>query len=122
MDMQLPVCTRVNTRLFYSLPPGTSLVQILIQLGPDITSDPDTVRALLKRFGISDQNPPRDEQIIETMTTLARLASEGTVMCDVSSLVRALNSYVSTGNSLANGIAHCFLERQPQLGKSHQVV
>ena len=78
-----------------SLPPGTSLVQILIQLGPDITSDPDVVRALLARFGISDSNPPRDVQVVEIMSTLARLAAEGTAMCDVGSLVRALSSFVS---------------------------
>lgn len=78
-----------------SLPPNTSLVQTLIQLGPDITSDPDTVRSLLSRFGISESNPPRDVQIIEIMTTLARLAAEGTAMCDVGALVRALSSFVS---------------------------
>lgn len=70
-------------------------MQILIQLGPDITNDPDCVRALLARFGISDANPPRDVQIVEIMSTLARLAAEGTVMCDVGSLVRALSSFVS---------------------------
>lgn len=77
-----------------SLPPGTSLVQVLIQLGPDITSDPDAVRALLVRFGISDTNPPRDAQVVEIMSTLSRLAAEGTTMCDVAALVRALGSFV----------------------------
>jgi CCR4-NOT transcription complex subunit 1 len=78
-----------------SLPPNTSLVQTLIQLGQDITSDPDTVRALLLRFGISESNPPRDVQVVEIMSTLARRAAEGTVMCDVGALVRALSSFVS---------------------------
>jgi hypothetical protein len=76
------------------LPPGTSLVQTLIQLGPDITSDPDTVRALLQRFGILDANPPQDAQLVEITSNLARLAAEGTTLCDVGALVRALSSFV----------------------------
>ena len=70
-------------------------MQTLIQLGQDITSDSDTVRALLLRFGISESNPPRDVQVVEIMSTLARLAAEGTAMCDVGALVRALSSFVS---------------------------
>lgn len=80
--------------LLHSLPPGTSLVQTLIQLGPDITSDPDTVCALLQRFGISEANPPRDPQLVEIMSNLARLAAEGTTLCDVGALVRELSSFV----------------------------
>jgi hypothetical protein len=83
-----------------SLPPGTSLVQILIQLGPDITSDPDTVRAILMRFGISDANPPRDAHVVEIMSNLARLAAEGTTVCDIPALVMALCSFVSDTESL----------------------
>ena len=77
-----------------SLPPNTSLVQTLIQLGPDITSDADTVRAFLLWFGISEANPPRDVQVVEIMSALARLAADGTTMCDVGALVRALSSFV----------------------------
>lgn len=84
-----------DARLIRSLPPNTSLVQTLIQLGQDITSDPDTVRALLLRFGISESNPPRDAQVVEIMSTLARLAAEGTAVCDVGALVRAMSSFVS---------------------------
>lgn len=69
-------------------------MQTLIQLGPDITSDPDTVRALLLRFGISEVNPPRDVQVVEIISALARLAADGTAMCDVGALVRALSSFV----------------------------
>lgn len=71
------------------------MVQTLIQLGPEITSDVETVCALLQRFGISDTHPPRDSQLVEIMTNLARLAAEGTILCDVGALVRALNSFVS---------------------------
>lgn len=70
-------------------------MQALVQLGPEITSDPDVVRALLARFGISDANPPRDAQVVEIIQALARSASEGTVLPDVGSLVRALGSFVS---------------------------
>ncbi|KAB5596094.1 CCR4-NOT transcription complex subunit 1 [Ceratobasidium theobromae] len=76
-----------------SLPPGTSLVQTLVQLGPDITSDHETVRALLARFGITDQNPPRDGQVIDIVSALARYAAEGKSLCDVGALVRALSSF-----------------------------
>ncbi|TDL27216.1 Not1-domain-containing protein [Rickenella mellea] len=76
-----------------SLSSGTSLVQTLIELGPDITSDSDIVRALLNRFGITDQKPPRDAQIVEIFSNLGRLAAEGATLCDVGALVRALNSF-----------------------------
>ncbi|KAF7359396.1 Not1-domain-containing protein [Mycena sanguinolenta] len=74
-------------------PPVHPLVQVLIQLGPEITSDPDVVRALLLRFNISDANPPRDSFVVDIMSTLGRLAAEGTTMCDVGALVRALGSF-----------------------------
>ncbi|KAH7889967.1 Not1-domain-containing protein [Phlebopus sp. FC_14] len=90
-EIVTPILQRIFPTL--SLPPGTSLVQALIQLGPEITGDADTVRALLLRFGISDASPPRDPQVVEIMSTLARLASEGTILCDVGVLVRALNSF-----------------------------
>ncbi|KIJ69669.1 hypothetical protein HYDPIDRAFT_80338 [Hydnomerulius pinastri MD-312] len=90
-EIVAPILQRIFPTL--SLPPGTSLVQTLIQLGPDITSDADTVRALLLRFGISDSSPPRDTQIVEIISSLARLAAEGTTLCDVGALVRALNSF-----------------------------
>lgn len=78
-----------------SLPPGTTLVQAFNQFGPEITNDVDTVRALLLRFGVSDSNPPRDAQVIEYMSTLARQAAEGSTLGDVNAFVRALSSYVS---------------------------
>jgi len=70
-------------------------VQTLIQLGPDITGDAEVVRALLTRFGISDASPPRDNQVVEIVSSLARLAAEGAALCDVGALVRALSSFVS---------------------------
>jgi CCR4-NOT transcription complex subunit 1 len=85
-----PILHRILPTL--SLPAGTSLVQVLVQLGPEITSEPDTVRALLARFGLTDAAPPREAQVIEIISTLARLGAEATA--DVSSLVRALSSFV----------------------------
>ncbi|KAJ7286002.1 Not1-domain-containing protein [Mycena rebaudengoi] len=86
-----PILHRIFPSL--SLPPGTTLVQVLIQLGPEITNDPDAIRALLLRFNISDANPPRDSFLVEVMSTLGRLAAEGTTICDVGALVRALSSF-----------------------------
>ncbi|KAF8636597.1 hypothetical protein AX17_003407 [Amanita inopinata Kibby_2008] len=76
-----------------SLPAGTSLVQFLIQLGPEVTADTDTVRAVLERFDIIEAKPPRDSQVVDVMGTLGRLAAEGTVLCDTGALVRALSSF-----------------------------
>ncbi|KAF8197388.1 Not1-domain-containing protein [Pholiota molesta] len=86
-----PVLHHIFTKL--SLQPSTSLVEVLIQLGPDITSDPEVVRALLERFNITESNPPRDEQVTEIISNLSRLAAEGAMICDVGAVVRALVSY-----------------------------
>ncbi|KAF8964122.1 Not1-domain-containing protein [Flammula alnicola] len=86
-----PILHRILAKL--SLPPNTSLVEVLIQLGPDVTSDSELVRGLLERFGITETNPPRDAQVIEIISTLSRLAAEGTIICDVGALVCALVSY-----------------------------
>jgi CCR4-NOT transcription complex subunit 1 len=72
-----------------------TLVQAFNQLGPEITSDTDTVRVLMHRFGISDANPPKDATIIEYMVVLARLAADGSILGDVGSFVRAISSFVS---------------------------
>ena len=65
-----------------------------MQLGPDITSDPDVLRALFVRFGLTENNPPTDAQLVEIVTALARLASEGSMLPDVGSIVRAMSSLV----------------------------
>lgn len=80
---------------FSSLPPDTTLVQALVQLGPDITSDVDVIRALLTRFNIDESNPPTDDQVSDLFSNLTRLAGEGGILCDAGALVRALSSLVS---------------------------
>lgn len=77
-----------------SLPLGTTLVQALVQLGQETTGDADVVRGLLVRFGINEQNPPKDAQIVEIFSGLGKLAAEGSPLCDIGSLVRALSSFV----------------------------
>lgn len=81
----------------FSLQPGTTFVQALVQLGPEITADPAVVRALLVRFNVTSSNPPQNSQVVEWIQSLARLASEGTVLPDVGALVKALDSFVSPG-------------------------
>ncbi|GLB35158.1 putative not1-domain-containing protein [Lyophyllum shimeji] len=90
-DTTAPILHRIFPNL--SLPPNTSLVDLLLQLGPEITSDPDVVRSLLGRYGITDANPPRDIQVVETIAILGRQAAEGKVLCDMGSLVRAFSSF-----------------------------
>ncbi|KAA1474810.1 Not1-domain-containing protein [Dentipellis sp. KUC8613] len=85
-----PMLQQIFPRL--SLPPGTTLVQVFNHMGPDITNDVDTIRALMLRFGISDTNPPQESQILEYISTFARLAAEGSTLGDVNSFVRALSS------------------------------
>jgi CCR4-NOT transcription complex subunit 1 len=102
-----------------SLPPGTSLVQTLIQLGPEITSDVETVCALLQRFGISDDSPPRDGQLVEIISNLARLAAEGTILCDVGALVRALSSFVSVYSINVFISSRAWTAHDLELGERH---
>ena len=78
----------------YSLPTDATLVQALVQLGPEITGNREVSRAILARFGISEASPPHDEQVIDVVSTLARLASEGSSLCDVGALVKVLSDMV----------------------------
>ncbi|KAJ7074336.1 Not1-domain-containing protein [Mycena amicta] len=89
-DVLLPILQRVLPSL--SLPSGATLVQTLVQLGPEVTSESEVVRAVLMRFNI-----------LRIMSTLGRLASEGGPLCDVGALVRALSSF-SVGLNWANVI------------------
>lgn len=79
-----------------SLPPGSTLVQTLLDLGPDITSDPDSVHALMSRFGITTESPPTAAQAMETISSLSRAAVEGRTLCDVNALMTAFTSFVRT--------------------------
>lgn len=90
------LCRCLSRNLFISLPPTTSLVEVLVQLGAEITSDPEAVKGLLERFGITEASPPRSDQVVEIISMLSRLAAEGTAICDVGSLIRAIVSYVSS--------------------------
>lgn len=85
----------------FSLPAGTTFVQALVQLGTEITAEPAVVRALLVRFSFTSSNPPQNAQVVEWVQSLARLASEGTLLPDVGSLVKALDSFVSSGRLIA---------------------
>lgn len=102
-------------------------MQVLISLGPELTSDPEAVKGLLERFGITSANPPRDALVVEIMSSLARLAAEGTAICDIGALVRALSSYVSAvyAHYFANAnIVYLFFAsgREVALGLRHQVL
>ncbi|KZT44176.1 Not1-domain-containing protein [Sistotremastrum suecicum HHB10207 ss-3] len=81
-----------------SLRPGTDLVQVLNELGPEITSDVDTVRALFRRYGLTDSSPPNDAQVAEIISSMSRHASEGGQLCDVNALVRAIASFHTSLN------------------------
>lgn len=90
-DVMSPILQQILPSL--SLPPGTSLVQALNQLGPDLTCDPDVIRAMLLRFGVSDAAPPQTKQVVEILATMARSALEGKQLCDVAALTRALGTF-----------------------------
>jgi CCR4-NOT transcription complex subunit 1 len=76
-----------------SLAHGTSFAQALIQFGPEWTGDLEVVRALMARFGITENAPPTDMQVLEAVSRLARYAIEGSAMPDVRVLVKAFNSF-----------------------------
>jgi CCR4-NOT transcription complex subunit 1 len=80
---------------FCRLAPNATLVQTLVQLGPEITSELEVTRGILARFDISETQPPDDDQVADIITQLARLATEGSLSCDVGTLVHALSSMVS---------------------------
>lgn len=68
----------------------------MIQLGPEMTCDPDITSAVLARFGMAENSPPQDEQVMEIISQLARLAAEGPISVDVGALVHVLARLVST--------------------------
>ena len=69
-------------------------MQTLLDLGPDITNDLDTVHALMARFGITSENPPTAAQAMDIISSLSRAAVEGRTLCDVNALMTALTSFV----------------------------
>ena len=77
----------------------------LNQLGSDVTSDPEIVRALFLRFGLSTASPPSTATVVEIVGSLARSALEGKALCDVAALTRALGFYVSTSVSNARFVS-----------------
>jgi len=66
----------------------------LLDLGPDITSDLDSIHALMARFGITTESPPTAAQAMETISSLSRAAVEGRTLCDVNALMTAFTSFV----------------------------
>ena len=71
------------------------MVQTLVMLGPEISSDLEVIKAVLSRFGINDRNLPTDAFVSDLIGSLARLTVEGSAACDVGALVHALSSFVS---------------------------
>lgn len=69
-------------------------MQALNQLGPEITSENEVVLGLLARFGVNEQNPPNDEFLVESFSSLSRFAADGSPLCDVGTFVRALSGFV----------------------------
>ena len=82
-----------DRRFDASLPPQFPVIQILCQLGPDITSDAELVKAVLHRFGMTERLPPTEEQVIGMFSTLSRLTAEGAQVCDANTLVKVLNNF-----------------------------
>ncbi|KIJ29884.1 hypothetical protein M422DRAFT_214789 [Sphaerobolus stellatus SS14] len=90
-DIISPVVQQVFANL--SVPSGSNVVEILCDLGTDITSDPSYVRAVLQRFGFTEAVPPTDVQVTEMMSTLSKRTFESTQLCDARTLLRVLNSF-----------------------------
>ena len=78
-----------------SIPPGTTLVQLLLQLGHELTGSPNVLQGVLSRFNISKDVAPSDAQNVELFSTLGRLAAEGTQTGDIGLLVQIISAFVS---------------------------
>ncbi len=74
----------------------------------------------MHRFGISEATPPRDATVIEYMVVLARLAADGSVLSDVGSFVRAINSFVSILFPSVINSTQMHVVEFHQLGRSDQ--
>ena len=92
-DFMTPTLKKIIPHL--AIQTGTSLAQVLVQFGPEVTSDVELVRALMTRVGTTDADPPTDLQVLETINRLARYAFDGSPVPDIRVLVRAFNSFVS---------------------------
>jgi CCR4-NOT transcription complex subunit 1 len=66
----------------------------LLDFGPEITSDLDSVHALMGRFGISAENPPTAAHAMEIISSLSRAAVEGRTLCDVNVFMTTFTSFV----------------------------
>lgn len=120
-NSKLPWCFFcVNT--IHSLPPSATLVQILNQLGFDLTSDIEITKAVLARFNITEATSVTDDQNLEIFSALAGLASEGSALCDIGALVRALSNIVSRVFSGSRFNSDNLAEPSPFLGIRHHYV
>ncbi|KIM32540.1 hypothetical protein M408DRAFT_316396, partial [Serendipita vermifera MAFF 305830] len=90
-DFISPTLKQIIPRLY--IQQGLPLAQVLVQFGPEVTSDVDLVRALMARVGITEADPPSDLQVLETINRLARYAFDGSPVPDIRVLVRAFNSF-----------------------------
>lgn len=114
-DFMTPTLKQIIPRLY--IQPGSSLAQVLVQFGPEVTSDVELVRALMARVGITDADPPSDLQVLETINRLARYAFDGSSVPDIRILVRAFNSFVRSSmlRALVFG-TNVFAERPYSMG------
>jgi len=71
----------------------------LLDLGPEITGDTDSIHALMARFGITTESPPTAAQAMEIVSSLSRAAVEGRTLCDVNALMTAFTSFVRVSPS-----------------------
>lgn len=79
----------------FSLPNGTTFPEALIELGPDVTAEMETVLAIFQRFGFTETTPPSEDVVLDLFNVLSQAASEGEQLCDIPSLIKALISLVS---------------------------
>ncbi|KAH8102882.1 Not1-domain-containing protein [Cristinia sonorae] len=89
-DIVIPVLQRILPNI--NLASDATPVQLLVQLGGEVTADQDVVRAVLARFGLTDANPPQVTKVSEMILLLAKLASDGNQLLDVGTLVRVISS------------------------------
>jgi len=98
-----------------SLPSGTTLAQLIVQLGPELASNVNVLRGVLGRFHISELHAPSDAQNIELFSTYGRLAAEGTPIGDIGLLVQMMGAFVSFSVKISYAQSYTMFSRVPTL-------
>ncbi|KAG8832629.1 hypothetical protein FRC17_000982 [Serendipita sp. 399] len=90
-DFMINIMKQILPRI--SLRQETTLAQALNQLGSELTTNVDVLRALFLRYDISESNPPRDLQLLQVFDFMDHFETTYGQPVDAKALVGAFNSF-----------------------------